>query len=131
MKKDTFRRLRACCEIINEKKCTDVKLLDVRETSGITDYIILASCNSEPHLKAVGWAIYEALKQQFGQLCRVDYQPLSGWFALDAFDIMVHAMTSAIREQYRIDQLWQKAEILDSETIFPVDISEKSTACVR
>ena len=131
MKKDTFRRLKACCDIVNDKKCTEVKLLDVRGASSIVDYVILASCNSEPQLKAVGWAIYELLKDHFGQICRVDYQPMSGWFALDAFDIMVHAMTHDVRAEYKIDHLLKDAVILDSETIFPVDINEKCTACVQ
>ena len=127
MKKDAFRRLTACYNITEEKKCENIKLFDVRGLSGITDYIILATCNSEPHLKAVGEEISKIFKQKFGQICRIDDQPMSGWFVLDAFDVMVHAMTKEVREWYHLDQLWNQAAVLDGKEIFPIDIGEKNT----
>jgi ribosome-associated protein len=120
--------LTACCRIIADKKCTDPKIFDVRGMSSITDYIILATCTSEAHLRAIGDELYQMFKHHRGQLCRVDYQPLSGWLVFDAFDVVVHAFIGSMRRQYNLDQLFTPANPLDWDAALSLDMCEKNTS---
>lgn len=131
MRKQSYRKLRFCYELAVEKKCDAIKLFDVRGISSITDFVLLVTCNSEPHLRAFGNALSVGFKENFHQICQMDYQPSSGWLVLDAFDIMVHATTEEARGVYQLDQLWAMAPEIDSREIFPIDIYAESAGSVR
>jgi ribosome-associated protein len=127
MPKEFPRILTICCRIIADKKCTDPKIFDVRGISGIADYMVLATCTSEAHLRAIGDELYQIFKHRQGQLCRVDYQPLSGWLVFDAFDVIVHAFTGLMRRQYDLDKLFAPANLLDLDAILSLDMCEENT----
>jgi ribosome-associated protein len=126
MPEEFSRTLAICYQTIANKKCTDPKVFDVRGISGIADYMILATCTSEAHLLAIGDALYQTFKHCQGQLCRVDYQPLSGWLVFDAFDVIVHAFTESMRRQYDLDKLFASDNLLDLKGILPLDMCEKN-----
>ncbi|MDR1435382.1 MAG: ribosome silencing factor [Puniceicoccales bacterium] len=128
MEEDFPETLSICCRIAADKKCTDLKIFDLRKGSSIVDYIALATCTSESHLKAVGDALYQTFKHNYGQLCSMDYKPLSGWMVFDAFNIFFHAFTEPTRRRYDLDKLFEKSNVLDLDYILAVDICQKSTA---
>jgi ribosome-associated protein len=131
MLKEFPETLTICCHIIADKKCTDPKIFDVRGISGIEDYMVLATCTSETHLRAIGDELYQIFKHRHGQLCRMDYQPLSGWLAFDAFDVIVHAFTGLMRRQYDLDKLFAPANLLDLDIILSLDMCEKNTTSMH
>jgi ribosome-associated protein len=131
MQKYFSNALSICYQVVVDKKCTNLKIFDVQEISGITNYIILATCTSEPHLQAIRNELYQIFKHQYSQLCHIDYQPLSGWMVFDAFEVMVHAFTEIMRKKYNMDQLFEHANILNSDCILSIDIHEKNTTCKK
>jgi ribosome-associated protein len=124
MANDFSGALAICCQIVADKKCADPKVFDVRQRSSITDHILLVTCTSEAHLRAVGDELYQTFKHRFEQLCRVDYQPLSGWLVFDAFDVILHAFTESMRRCYDLDKLFASSNLLDWTGI-------SSLTCVR
>ncbi|MDR1907001.1 MAG: ribosome silencing factor [Puniceicoccales bacterium] len=128
MRENFSEALSICYQITADKKCFDVKVFDVHGISGITDYMVLATCTSEPHLRAIGEELYQTFKHRYGQLCRVDYEPLSGWLVFDAFDVILHAFTESMRRKYDLDKLFAHSELLDLDCIFSLDICDKSIA---
>ncbi|UPA28633.1 MAG: ribosome silencing factor [Verrucomicrobiota bacterium] len=127
MQKPEQDLLRICVQIAEDKKCEELKIFDVHGISGIADYILLATCNSEAHLRALGSALYEVVKHRFGFVGRIDYQPQSGWFVLDAFDLIAHLVTHEVRSLYRLDKLWERAPVLLASD-FPVDFKAETAA---
>jgi ribosome-associated protein len=123
--------LEVCCRIMAEKKCSDLKGFDLRATSGIADCVVLATCTSEPHLRALSEELYRTFKHRYRQLCRIDYRPMSGWMVFDAFDTILHAFTAAARKNYNLDKLFGPSNILDLDSIFSLDICGKSAAWVE
>ena len=75
----------------------------------ITDYLILASAGSNPHLKAMKTSLDEALKAAGVQLIGANREVDSGWLVVDAFDFVVPANRRAACK-YQLDQLWGDAE---------------------
>ena len=56
----------ACRLYAEEKKAEDVIILDVREVSTITDYFVIATGTSEPHVRAIWTEVADSIKQQHG-----------------------------------------------------------------
>jgi ribosome-associated protein len=108
----TFEQMRCALAAIDDKKGESVRVLDVRGKSSITDYLILATGTSDPHLKALKVSLDAALKEADVQLIGEDRALGSGWLVVDAFDFMVHLQTEEKREFYRLDRLWKDASEL-------------------
>lgn len=94
----------------DEKKAEDIKVLDLRGISTITDYFVICSGSSMPHLKAIRKEIREKLKEEHGVDPQFsDGNPESQWIVLDYGDVMVHIFHRSKRELYALDDLWSDA----------------------
>lgn len=109
----TISEMRCAVSAIEDKKGESIKILDVRGKSSITDYLILATGTSTPHVKAMKTALDVALKEAGVQLIGQDRELGSGWLVVDAFDFMVHLQTEEMRDYYKLDQLWSDAQEID------------------
>ena len=94
---------------MEEKKGEDIALLDVREISTITDYVLLVSGGSPPHLKAMYNEAQVVLKGEGVQCYRRAGDPASGWMTLDYVDAVAHIFMPETREYYAIETLWEEA----------------------
>lgn len=110
LKADVLAQLQVACEALEDKKALEVKILHVGAVSSITDYFIIASGNSVPHLKALGIAVEKAFKEKKVKVLGIESDPQSGWIVLDAFDMMVHLFLPEMRADYSLDVLWKDAE---------------------
>lgn len=105
----TLEEMRCAIAAIEDKKGEEIRVLDVRGKSSITDYLILVTGTSDPHVKALKGALDQAMKEAKVQLIGEDRALGSGWLVVDAFDFMIHLQTAEMREFYRLDQLWKDA----------------------
>jgi ribosome-associated protein len=108
-KNSTLDQIRTAIAAIEDKKGEHIRILDVREKSSITDYMILATGTSDPHVKALKSALDQAMKAANVHLIGEDRSLVSGWLVVDAFDFMIHLQTAEMRDFYRLDQLWKDA----------------------
>ena len=109
---ETLKQIKACCAALEDKKAIDLTVLDVSGCSSITDFFVLATGNSEPHLRALRGALETVLKEQDIPVIGIDYQPQSGWLVVDAFDFMIHLFIAEVRESYHIEALWRDARVV-------------------
>lgn len=99
-----------CRELAANRKADDVVVLDVRKVSSITDYFVIASATSEPHLRAVADEIRDELRAEHELRPRaVDGTIGAAWLVLDFFDVIVHIMRSDVRQHYDLEGLWSDA----------------------
>jgi ribosome-associated protein len=99
-----------CRELADNKKAEDIVVLDVRKISSITDYFVLASGTSEPHLRAITNEITDKLRADQNLRPRaVDGDNQATWQVLDFFDVIVHIMRADVREKYDLESLWGDA----------------------
>jgi len=105
----------ACGKAARDIRAEDVRVFDVREVSTITDFLIVASGNSMPHLKAVLREVDSEVSQSCGASPQfTDGKADSRWVVLDYIDVMVHVMLEDTRELYALEKLWGDAiEITD------------------
>lgn len=99
-----------CRNFAENKKAENIILLDVRELSSVTDYFVIMSGTSEPHLRAIVDEISEKLLEEHGIKPRaIDGTLQTAWVVLDYFDVIVHVMRQDIRERYDLETLWGDA----------------------
>jgi len=99
-----------CAELADSRKAENLVVLDMRGLSTITDFFVLATGTSEPHVRAIWNEITLKLKKDHGI---ATHPPEGGrvnkWVVIDYYDVVVHVMHSVIREQYDLDGLWNDA----------------------
>lgn len=99
-----------CRALADNKKAEDIEILDVRELSSVTDYFVIASGTSEPHLRAIVDEITDKLRDEHGLRSRaVDGTFHASWVVLDYFDVIIHVMRQDVREHYDLETLWGDA----------------------
>ena len=98
-------------------RAEDVAILDVSKISTITNYLILATANSQPHLRALKRDLDKTLKDLNVRVIGVDEGDHSGWSVVDAFDVMIHLFTHEVRENYDLESLWKDAQTIDAEPL--------------
>src|SRR3954467_5754302 len=93
-----------CRELADNRKAEDIVILDVRKISGITDYFVIASGTSEPHLRAILDEITEKLREGHSLRPRTTDGSVHGnWIVLDYFDVIIHIMRNDARTRYDLE----------------------------
>jgi ribosome-associated protein len=96
-----------CRELADNKKAENIVILDVGKMSSITDYFVIATGTSEPHLRAIVDEITETLDKEDGLRPHArDGSLQTSWVVLDYFDVIVHVMRGDAREHYKLEDLW-------------------------
>ena len=101
--------VKLCCRALEEKKAVDLRVLDVSEQSSITDYLVIATGSSEPHLRALRVELEKAIDASKTHIVGMEISQDSGWIVVDAFDVMVHIFSPDTRERYGLENLWKDA----------------------
>ncbi|MES2696118.1 MAG: ribosome silencing factor [Verrucomicrobiota bacterium] len=101
--------VKACCRALDDKKAGDLSVLDVSEQSSITDYLVIATGTSEPHLRALRIEVEKVFDDAKAHLVGKETMQESGWMIIDAFDVMVHIFVAEARERYGLERLWRDA----------------------
>lgn len=106
----TLQLLKAVVQALDDKKAEALQVLHVGRQSSITDYLVLATATSEPHLRALRVELEKVLDSHRVRILGTDGHQGSGWTVVDAFEVMVHLFTFENRDKYRMDMLWKDAE---------------------
>jgi ribosome-associated protein len=107
---DSSRLALLCRELADKKKAENIVILDLRELSSVTDYFVIATGTSEPHLRAIVEEVTEKLRDEHNLRPRATDGALhTAWIVLDYFDVMMHVMRAEVREHYDLEGLWGDA----------------------
>jgi ribosome-associated protein len=99
-----------CRDLADNRKAEDIVVLDVRDLSTVTDYFVIVSGTSEPHLRAIVDEITDELRDEHDIRPRaVDGTLHTAWIVMDFFDVIVHIMRKDVRERYNLETLWGDA----------------------
>lgn len=94
----------------------DIVVLDLRGISSFTDYFVICSGTSEPHIKAISDEIQERLKKEHGvRPHAVDGYPMSQWIIIDYGGVLAHLFHEQKRAFYSLEDLWSDAARLELE----------------
>ncbi|HOW65809.1 MAG TPA: ribosome silencing factor [Candidatus Paceibacterota bacterium] len=107
---DSRKLARLCRDLADDKKAENLTILDVRKLTSVTDYFVMATATSEPHLRAIMDEITGRLREEHQLRPRaIDGVMPTQWIVLDYTDVIVHLMRSEIREHYALEDFWGDA----------------------
>jgi ribosome-associated protein len=99
--------LRIVNAALDDMKAVNVKVMDVRHLTDITDIVVIASGNSDRHVKSIADRVLEFAKQNDFRPIGVEGAREGEWVLVDLNDVVVHIMLPRVREFYGLEKLWE------------------------
>lgn len=112
----TKERLILCINATLQKKAKDIVVLNLKESSAFTDYMIICSGTSEREVQAISQAIQLFLKKAGVRPLGVEGESNGQWILLDYDDIVISVFYEPTREFYNIENLWDAPRMNIDET---------------
>ena len=106
---------RQIVDIVEEKQAIDIVLLDIHEQTSIANFFVIATVDNERQGKAIEDDLLQKLRVE------QNIRPLGiegvenrggGWTLVDYGDVIVHLFTEEARNYYRLEELWNKAQVV-------------------
>lgn len=111
-------RAQKCAALALDKKAFNVRILDVRKISSLTDFIVIASGSSDRQVKAAAESVHLGLKNDHETMpIGVEGINEGRWVLIDYGDVMVHVFHEPVRLFYDLDGLWRDAEEIQVEEV--------------
>lgn len=108
------KTLQRCLNALDQKKAEDLRVMHVGNVSSITDYFIIATGTSTPHLKALSRIVMDELDRQGEEASVTGVGDQSGWIVVDAYDFMVHLFTEETRAYFNLEGLWKDGTLIEA-----------------
>ncbi|SHK72607.1 ribosome-associated protein [Marinobacter antarcticus] len=94
---------------LEDVKAQDISVIDVRDRTSVTDYMVLASGTSNRHVRSLADSVATDAKEQGVRVGNVEGGGGSDWILVDMGDVVVHVMMPATREFYDLERFWRDA----------------------
>jgi ribosome silencing factor RsfS/YbeB/iojap len=92
---------------LDDMKAVNVKVLDVRGLTDIADTMVVASGNSDRHVRSIAERVLEKAKAAGFRAIGTEGQRDGEWVLVDLQDVIVHVMLPRVRELYGLERLWE------------------------
>jgi ribosome-associated protein len=92
-----------------DKKATDIVVMDLREAGAFTDYFVICTGQNPRQVTAIAEHVEDALRSEHIRPAHHEGYARSEWVLLDYFDFIVHVFMPDTREFYALDRLWGTA----------------------
>jgi ribosome-associated protein len=93
-------------EALEDLKAVDIRVLDVRGQTSITDLMVVAGGTSTRHIKSLADSVAERAREAGMRAPGVEGDKGSEWILIDLIDIVVHIMLPETRAFYALEKLW-------------------------
>ena len=101
----------AVIRVAQDKKATDLVVLDLKKAGGFTDYFVICTGNNARQINAIADAVEDTLKKDLGERPTLaEGIEKSEWVLLDYFNFVVHVFSPDCRAFYGLERLWGSAE---------------------
>ncbi|RTZ78571.1 MAG: ribosome silencing factor [Gammaproteobacteria bacterium] len=93
-------------QVLEDMKAQDLKVIDVRGKTSITDYFVIASGTSDRHVKSLAEAVAFQAKQKGEPPLGTEGLNEGEWALVDLNGVVVHVMQPRVRDFYQLEKLW-------------------------
>lgn len=113
---DGVELAKACARAAYEIKAENIQVWDLRGISTLTDFMVVCSGESMPHLRAILRDVDRFVGEWTGvRPVYAEGKADSRWVVLDYVDVMVHIMAADLRDHYGLERLWGDAQAVEWE----------------
>ena len=92
-----------------DKKATDIKVLDLREITSFTDFFVLCNGSNPKQIQAITDEIQQKLKARGEYAGGIEGYETGEWILSDYLDLIIHVFNEKTRQFYDLDRLWREA----------------------
>jgi ribosome-associated protein len=98
-----------CARAAIDKKAENVKVLDLTDLSGFTDYFVICSGVSDRQVQAISDSVALAMEKSGAEPLSSEGYTQGRWVLMDFGDVVIHVFLDALREYYDLESLWVDA----------------------
>ncbi|HOG46170.1 MAG TPA: ribosome silencing factor [Anaerolineae bacterium] len=109
---DTSELARKVTDILADRQAEDITVLDLRGSTILADYFVIATGTTDRQLRAMADALAEQLRDEGQRVRRIEGAPESGWVLADLGGVIVHLFSPERRAYYHLEQLWSGAKVV-------------------
>ncbi len=104
-------------DALDEKKASDIQVIDIRNISVIADYFIVASASNQSQMNALLDAVDEKMYKNGHHALHVEGNRDSTWILMDYEDIIVHLFSAEDRLFYNLERIWKDGTCLSRDDL--------------
>ena len=93
-------------DALEDIKARDIILLNVSKLTSVFDYLAIASADSTRQTKALAGHVFDKVSEYGGKIYGTEGEQSGEWVLVDCGDVVVHIMQPAVREHYKLEELW-------------------------
>jgi ribosome-associated protein len=99
-------------QLLHDRHCEDITLLDVRGLSQVCDYVLIANGTSDKQMKSVAGDLKDLGDERGHAAFRTNRDTATTWVIVDFVDVVVHLFEPSMRSYYDIENLWSDAKVV-------------------
>lgn len=98
---------------LDELKADNVNVIDVKDRTSVTDFMVFASGTSSRHVKSLADNVISEVKEHGARPLGIEGADASDWVLVDLGEIVVHVMMPATRSFYDLERFWLDGDAED------------------
>lgn len=110
-KKDVTKLQRAIVDGLEDVKAQDIQVFNTEQLSPLFERVIVASGTSNRQTKALAASVRDAVKEAGFAKPRIEGEDNGEWIIVDCGPAVAHIMQPAIRQYYRLEELWGETPV--------------------
>lgn len=100
---------------LEDKKASDVKIIDIEHISTLADYFIIASGTNRNQVQAMADSVEEALSKAGYEPKQIEGYQNANWILMDYGDIVLHLFDEENRLFYDLERIWRDGKLIEKE----------------
>ncbi len=104
-----------CARAADDKKASNIVILDIANLTSFSDYFVICSAPSERQVQAIIRNVEDELKSRGLRPMGIEGMNTSSWVLLDLGNVVFHCFTDSAREYYDLEGFWIDAERIPIE----------------
>ncbi|HEX7635570.1 MAG TPA: ribosome silencing factor [Noviherbaspirillum sp.] len=108
---DIKKLLPIVIDALEDVKAQDIRVYDTVHLTSMFDRLAIASGTSNRQTKALAASVRDKVKEKGGHIVSIEGEDTGEWVLVDLGDMVVHIMQPAIRDYYRLEEIWGDKEV--------------------